>query len=115
MFSSFPCMSITVYFTTVPGGPPVLFTPTVIEPSLVMFTWSPPVKPNGVITSYTITYNLTGELTSVVVSNATEFSISGLKAYTFYQFTIFASTIIGDGPATLPIVLQTAIHGSYSV
>ena len=101
---------------TVPGGPPVLFTPTLIEPSLVTFTWSPPTKPNGIITSYTITYNLTGELISVVVSNATEFGISGLKAYTFYQFTIFSSTISGNGPATLPIVLQTAIHGNpYSV
>ena len=59
-------------------------------------------------------YNRTGLPTSVIVSNGTQYLISGLEAYTFYQFSIFASTVVGGGPATMPLVLRTDIAGEYT-
>ena len=68
----------------------------------------PPAVPNGLIVSYTITYNLTGVSTSVVVTGE-EYNITGLNAYSYYYFTVFASTVIGDGPPTQPVVQRTAV------
>ena len=76
----------------------------------VILSWLPPAIPNGVITSYTVTYNLTGESsTSLVFQAGEQYTISGLNPYSYYQFTVFASTVLGDGPPTLPITLRTAI------
>ena len=86
-----------------------------IESFSIFFSWSPPAVPNGQIVSYTITYNLTGLPVSVNVSNGTQYLISGLEAYTFYQFTLTASTIVGDGPATMPLVLRTDIASKYHI
>lgn len=98
-----------VYISIAPGSPPLNFAPDVIESFSILFSWSPPAVPNGQIVSYTITYNLTGLPISVIVSNGTQYLISGLEAYTFYQFTLTASTVVGDGPATMPLVLRTDI------
>ena len=46
---------------------------------------------------------------SEVVVNATRYRITGLEEHTFYQITIFASTIVGAGPATQPLILRTDI------
>ena len=78
----------------------------------MLFSWSPPAVPNGEIISYTITYNLTGLPMSDVVSNTTKYLVTGLDAYTFYEVTIFASTIVGNGPATPPLVLRTDISSN---
>ena len=96
-----------------PGSSPLNFAPDVIESFSILFSWSSPALPNGQIVSYTITYNRTGLPTSVIVSNGTQYLIGGLEAYTFYQFTIFASTVVGDGPATMPLVLRTDIASKY--
>lgn len=92
-----------------PGSPPTNFGPVVIGSSSILFSWSRPAIPNGQIISYTVTYNLTGLPTPVVVLNATEYLVAGLEAYTYYQFTLFASTIVGGGPATQPLLLRTDI------
>ena len=79
----------------------------------MLFFWSPPAIPNGEIISYTITYNLTGLPLSVVVLNATQYNITGLNAYTFYEVAISASTIVGAGPSTLPLILRTDIASKH--
>ena len=80
-----------------------------------MFSWSPPVIPNGKIISYTIIYNLTGLPVSEVVQNATHYRITGLEEHTFYQVTIFASTIVGAGPATQPLIIRTDIDSKCKI
>lgn len=75
----------------------------------ILLSWSPPAIPNGRIISYTITYNLTGQLTSVVVEDREQYSVTGLEPFSYYQLTVFASTSVGDGPPTLPIIQRTAI------
>lgn len=79
----------------------------------MLFSWYPPAIPNGEVISYTITYNLTWLPVSVVVSNTTRYLVTGLDAYEFYEVTIFASTIAGRGPATLPLVLRTDVSSKY--
>lgn len=77
----------------------------------VILSWLPPTIPNGVISSYTITYNLTGEsYTSVIVQTGEEqYTIAGLNPYTYYQFTVSASTAVGGGPPSMPITVRTAV------
>ena len=92
-----------------PGSPPINLAPSLVGATFVLLSWSPPTIPNGRITSYTITYNLTGQLSSVVVQNATvQYLITGLDPYSYYQFTVFASTYVGGGPPTIPLILRTA-------
>ena len=93
----------------VPASPPINLIADMIGSRFVILSWLPPAIPNGVITSYTITYNLTGVSTSVVVRTGEQYTIPGLNPYSYYQFTVLASTAIGDGPPTLPIILRTAI------
>ena len=86
-----------------------------IGSTYVLLSWLPPAIPSGVIISYTITHNLTGEFTSVVARAGEQYTVTGLDPYSYYQFTVFASTIVGDGPPTLPITLRTAIASKYYV
>ena len=92
-----------------PSSPPINLVADVIGSRFVILSWLPPAVPNGVITSYTVSYNLTGVSTSVVVQTGEQFTIPGLDPYSYYQFTVFASTAIGDGPPTLPIILRTDV------
>ena len=93
----------------VPASAPLNLVADMIGSRFVILSWLPPAVPNGVITSYTITYNLTGESTSVVVQTGERYTIPGLNPYSYYQFTVFASTAVGDGPPTQPITLRTAV------
>jgi netrin-G3 ligand len=92
----------------VPTSPPINLVADMIGSRFVILSWQPPAIPNGVITSYTVTYNQTGE-TSLVVQTGEQYTIPGLNPYSYYQFTVFASTSLGDGPPTLPITLRTAV------
>ena len=44
-----------------------------------------------------------------MVLNMTHYRITGLEEYTFYQVTISASTTVGAGPATQPLVFKTGV------
>lgn len=96
----------------VPASPPINLVADMIGSRFVIFSWQPPAIPNGIITSYTVTYNLTGE-TSLVFQTGEQYTIPGLDPYSYYQFTVFASTSLGDGPPTLPITLRTAVASEY--
>lgn len=98
----------------VPASPPINLVADMIGSRFVILSWLPPAVPNGVITSYTVTYNLTGESsTSLLFQAGEQYTIPGLNPYSYYQFTVFASTILGDGPPTLPITLRTAVASEY--
>ena len=51
---------------TVPA-PPVLLSVTTIDSHSVHVTWRAPTQPNGVLISYTITYNSDDSLTDISV------------------------------------------------
>ena len=63
---------------------------------------------NGIITDYTIVYksqteNHNGNV--VVSANERQKNITGLKEYVFYNITVFASTVKGDGPESSPVLV----------
>ena len=84
-----------------PGDPPSNFRGTVVNSTAVSLTWSEPLFPHGVITSYTITYNSTGRQISVTVNarDANIYLLSGLDEFTMYDVFIRASTRVGSGPS----------------
>ncbi|XP_068132972.1 phosphatidylinositol phosphatase PTPRQ isoform X2 [Hyperolius riggenbachi] len=99
-------------FTTVGEGPPtdiVIRTSEQVPSSVknisyqnisstsVMVYWAPPLKPNGMITHYTV-YAMdlyTREAFHVITSN-TSILITGLKKYTDYKMRVAASNTAGE-------------------
>ena len=79
---------------------------------LVMWDELPADNQNGIITSYTITYeSLTqNHNDSKIVKPQWTILITqltGLKEYVNYSIRVFASTVKGDGPASSPIIVIT--------
>ena len=66
---------------------------------------------NGIITGYTVVYKSQTENDNGNVSvgaNERQKNITGLKEYVFYNITVFASTVKGDGPESTPVrVIRT--------
>ena len=77
--------------------------------STILITWEAPVIPNGILLSYTVSYNLTSENVTLNVnaSSSTQLTITGLDAYTYYECRITAETKAGSGPA-ISVIIRTA-------
>ena len=65
-------------------------------------------KQNGIITSYTITYqsqteNDYGSIQAGPDDRQKE--LTNLEEYVNYNITVFASTVKGDGPASDPVIV----------
>ena len=70
----------------------------------------PAYQQNGIIMGYTITYqsqtqNDNGNVQ--VNGSVRQTELTNLKEYVNYNITVFASTAIGDGPPSNPIVVTT--------
>ena len=77
---------------------------------LVMWDEVPADQQNGIVTGYTITYRSQTENDngSVQVNGSIhERELTYLKEFVNYDITMFASTAIGDGPPSYPIVVTT--------
>jgi len=85
----------------VPGDPPSNFRATVVNSTTITLSWSEPLLPHGIITSYTITYNSSGTQILVMIDarDADNYLISTLDEFTVYEIFIHASTRIGPGPS----------------
>ena len=92
---------IVIFPSLVPGDPPSNFRGTVVNSTAVSLTWSEPLLPYGIITSYTITYNSTERQISVTVNSrdTNSYLISGLNEFAMYSVFIRASTRVGFGPS----------------
>ena len=65
---------------------------------------------NGIITGYSITYQSQTENDNgnvQVNASVRQMELTNLKEYVNYKITVFASTAIGDGPPSDPIVVTT--------
>ena len=91
---------------TVPGDAPGYFQAAVVTARTCLLQWLLPLVPNGVLLSHTIIYNLTSdEATNATTDGlATSYLVTGLHPFEYYQFTVFASTRIGDGPPSSLII-----------
>ena len=77
---------------------------------LVMWDDVPAADQNGIILTYTISYeSLTENHNDKVTVNYPDHQVTltGLREYVNYSITVFASTVKGDGPASNPIVVIT--------
>ena len=104
-------MSIISCLFVAPDTAPVDIQPVVVDSTFITLQWSPPHIPNGRIISYTISYNSTEKEYSLTVPDTSQYLITNLEPHILYHFTIFASTAIGDGPASLPIAVRTLTSG----
>ena len=99
-FSSSSISRLVSFFPAVPDDPPQDFEVIVLNSTGILLTWTQPSIPNGIITFYTIVYNLTelNDVTVVLGSEVFIYVALELNEDTFYRFQIHASTRIGPGP-----------------
>ena len=71
--------------------------------------WNEPRQPNGVLVSYTITYNTSEDFVSRTEA-LESVAVGGLEENTWYRFDIVASTRIGSGPSA-SLTTRTDISG----
>jgi hypothetical protein len=81
-----------------PGDAPTNFVSTIINSTAIKLMWDEPRQLNGVLVSYTITYNTSEDLVSRTEA-LESVEIGGLEENTWYRFYIVASTRIGSGPS----------------
>ena len=85
----------------------------------ISVTWNevPPADQNGIITSYTITYQSQTENhneSAIAGPSDRQKELTGLREYVDYDITVRASTSKGDGPDSSPaIVVRTDQDGKY--
>ena len=99
-------------FTSEPLAPPANVRGHNTSSTSILVEWDdvPAADQNGIILSYTITYqSVTQNHNSEVTVNYAErqANLTGLKKYLNYSITVFASTVIGDGPASKPVFVIT--------
>ena len=80
------------------------------SPTSILVTWDevPVEQQNGIITVYTITYQSQTENHSGSVAagpSDRQKNITGLKEYVYYNITVFASTVKGNGPHSTPSII----------
>ena len=100
-------------FTSEPSAPPMNVAGQSIGSTSILVTWDevPAAEQNGIITNYNISYH---SLTEKHSSSATvdcvarQMTLTGLREFVNYSITVFASTVVGNGPASDPIIVSTS-------
>ncbi|XP_073259128.1 receptor-type tyrosine-protein phosphatase delta-like [Porites lutea] len=111
----FSTPSLLITTTTdeeVPNAPPANITGNNITSTSIFVQWHevPADNQNGIIVNYTITYTEVPSGNSrkeIVIAPSTNVTLTGLKIFTNYSITVFASTAKGDGNRSEPIIVIT--------
>ncbi|KAL3268776.1 hypothetical protein HHI36_007876 [Cryptolaemus montrouzieri] len=79
-----------------------------ISDRFVNVIWTPPKEPNGILTSYQITYHVRDKPETVKMLNLSaetlNIGINDLQAMTHYRFEVTASTKVGVGPPRIATI-----------
>ena len=99
-------------FILEPSAPPANIRGHNTSSTSILVEWRevPPADQNGVILTYTISYqSLTqNDIRSKTVASTTKIlNLTGLKKFGYYNITLFASTVKGNGKASDPILVIT--------
>ena len=83
-----------------------------ISSTSILVQWGdvPAVAQNGIILSYTVAYKALPGIppkAEVVIAPTTKTTLTGLNEYINYSITVFASTVIGGGNVSEPIIVIT--------
>ena len=75
--------------------------------------WDPPAThlSNGLITSYTVTQVSAGTTSTSLTTTDLMLTVTGLRPFTSYSFTVTASTSVGSGPASPSEPIMTPEDG----
>ena len=95
-----------------PNAPPSNVKALNTSSTSILVQWGdvPPADQNGIILRYTVTYKALpdgSQQTKVVDAPTTETTLTGINEFTNYSITVFASTVKGDGNASVPIIVIT--------
>ena len=74
----------------------------------LIIEWEPPSSPEGIITAYMVTYN---DTTVDTGNNDTNYTVTGLDAYTNYSITVSACTSNGCSNQSDVVIGTTAEEG----
>ena len=104
------CFGVVVI--AVPNAPPANITGNSITSTSIFVQWNdvPVDNQNGIIVYYTITYTKVpggNSGTKIVIAPRTNTTLTGLKKFTNYSITVFASTGKGGGNRSEPIIVIT--------
>ena len=101
------------FFVLVPGDIPQNISVNNHSAYAVFIEWQPPLVPNGIITLYTIYANYNNGSSDQFSVNATErsYKLSGLSPHQLIGISISASTAIGEGSISSPILERTSQEG----
>ena len=96
----------------VPSVPLDNITANNVTSTSIFVQWNkvPAENQNGIIVSYTITYTEVpggNSGTKIVIAPRTNATLTGLKKFTNYSITVFASTAKGGGNKSEPIIVIT--------
>ena len=104
---------VGVFVVVVPNAPPDNVTGNNLTSTSIFVQWDevPANNQNGIIVNYTVTYTElpNGSLTNklVVIDPKRDATLTGLKEFTNYSITVFASTAKGGGSRSDPFVVIT--------
>ena len=102
---------VSVYFIE-PTAAPENVTGHNTSSTNISVSWGevPTADRNGIITSYTVTYQSQTESDTgnkTVSAPTQDLELTGLKEFVKYNITVLATTAKGDGPASGVIVVST--------
>ena len=84
-----------------------------INSTSIQLSWDRPSTPNGIITHYSLMYNVVdGPLFDPVLLDDTMFTVNNLNEHTEYEFSVAAATGAGLGPPAVTSS-RTAEDGMY--
>ena len=103
----------------VPNAPPANITGNNETSTSIFVQWNkvPADNQNGIIVNYTLTYTEVpggNSRIKIVIAPRTNVTLTGLKKYTNYSITVFASTAKGGGNRSEPIIVITDEDRKYN-
>lgn len=88
-----------------PESPPMITFIDNSDPYSIVVYWNPPMRPNGVITRYTLYIGYETQSGEINVFNtdgqSTSYNVSNLLPYQEISIEVTASTRIGEGPSSV--------------
>ena len=103
------------FYYTEPNASPENVRGRSTSSTSILLQWDdvPQRDQNGIILSYTVSYKT--PKTEVVDTPTKQVTLTGLKKYTNYSITVFASTVKGDGNVSEPIIVITDEDSKFAV
>ena len=109
------------YSLSGPSAPPTLVQGYNTSSTSIFVSWGvvPVLDQNGVILSYTVTYEALppspgSKLTKTVNALNPSITLEDLNEFTDYNITVFASTVKGGGNISAPITVRTDEDSKYT-